>query len=118
MLASSHVVLRDPYRLTISSNSSGRPEEGQQMASTDAQTGSAPVGGLNMYYEVHGTGSPLILLHGAYMTIDLMGPILPGLATTPRRSKRSRRSRPSCSPGLRSRRRTSGPRRTPATFRS
>src|SRR2546427_278659 len=50
------------------------------MATTDAQTGYAPVGDLNMYYEVHGQGRPTILLHGAYMTIDLMGPILPGLA--------------------------------------
>jgi pimeloyl-ACP methyl ester carboxylesterase len=47
---------------------------------TEAQTGYAPVGGLNMYYEIHGRGRPTLLLHGAYMTIDLMGPILPGLA--------------------------------------
>ena len=33
-----------------------------------------------MYYEFHGAGPPLLLLHGAYMTIDTMGPILPGLA--------------------------------------
>jgi pimeloyl-ACP methyl ester carboxylesterase len=44
------------------------------------QTGYAPVGDLNMYYETHGSGRPLILLHGAYMTIDMMGPLLPGLA--------------------------------------
>jgi pimeloyl-ACP methyl ester carboxylesterase len=50
------------------------------MATTDAQTGYAPVGDLNMYYEIHGRGGPTILLHGAYMTIDLMGPILSGLA--------------------------------------
>ncbi len=42
----------------------------------------APIGELSMYYEIHGQGRPLILLHGAYMTIDLMGPILPGLAET------------------------------------
>jgi pimeloyl-ACP methyl ester carboxylesterase len=52
------------------------------MPATDAQTGYAPVDGLSMYYEIHGSGSPLILLHGAYMTIDMMGPILPGLART------------------------------------
>ena len=44
------------------------------------ETGYAPVNGLNMYYEVHGQGRPLVLLHGAYMTIDLMGPLLAGLA--------------------------------------
>ncbi len=32
-------------------------------------TGYAPVNGLKMYYEVHGSGDPVVLLHGAYMTI-------------------------------------------------
>ena len=40
----------------------------------------AEVNGLNIYYEIHGTGQPLVLLHGAYMTIDLMGEIVPVLA--------------------------------------
>jgi pimeloyl-ACP methyl ester carboxylesterase len=52
------------------------------MSTIDTQTGYAPLGDLNMYYEVHGRGRPLILLHGAYMTIDLMGPIVPELAKT------------------------------------
>ena len=42
----------------------------------------AEVNGLNMYYEIHGTGRPLVLLHGAYMTIDAMGEVLPRLAET------------------------------------
>ena len=46
----------------------------------DPQTGYASVHGLDMYYEIHGEGLPLLLLPGAYMTIDTMGPILPGLA--------------------------------------
>ena len=37
-----------------------------------------------MYYEVHGQGRPLVLLHGAYMTVDAMGSILPGLAESRR----------------------------------
>jgi len=32
-------------------------------------TGYAPVNGLKMYYEVHGAGKPVVLLHGAFMTI-------------------------------------------------
>ena len=40
----------------------------------------AEVNGLRMYYEVHSDGDPLVLLHGAYMTADEMGPLLPGLA--------------------------------------
>jgi pimeloyl-ACP methyl ester carboxylesterase len=48
----------------------------------EAEMGYAPVNGLEMYYEIHGQGAPLVLLPGAYMTIDAMGPLLPGLAET------------------------------------
>ena len=33
------------------------------------KTGYAPVNGLKMYYEIHGKGDPVILLHGSFMTI-------------------------------------------------
>lgn len=33
------------------------------------RTGYAPVNGLKMYYEVHGDGDPVVLLHGSFMTI-------------------------------------------------
>jgi pimeloyl-ACP methyl ester carboxylesterase len=52
------------------------------MASTEMRTGYASVGDLEMYYEIHGRGLPIVLLHGAYMTIDLLGPIVPELAKT------------------------------------
>jgi pimeloyl-ACP methyl ester carboxylesterase len=32
-------------------------------------TGFAPVNGLKMYYEIHGSGEPVVLLHGAFMAI-------------------------------------------------
>jgi pimeloyl-ACP methyl ester carboxylesterase len=32
-------------------------------------TGYAPVNGLKMYFEVHGSGDPVVLLHGSFMTI-------------------------------------------------
>ena len=35
-----------------------------------AQADTARINGLDMYYEVHGTGEPLVLLHGAYMNIE------------------------------------------------
>jgi pimeloyl-ACP methyl ester carboxylesterase len=38
-------------------------------AQQDSTTGYAPVNGLQMYYEVHGSGAPVVLLHGAFMTI-------------------------------------------------
>src|SRR5688572_21203194 len=42
------------------------------------------VNGMRMYYEVSGTGDPLIVLHGAYMNIPSMGAIIPKLAQTHR----------------------------------
>ena len=43
----------------------------------------APVNGLKMYYEIHGTGQPLVLLHGAFSAIGTsFGALLPGLAKT------------------------------------
>lgn len=53
-----------------------------EMATTSPQTGYAAVNGLNMYYEIHGTGEPLVVLHGAYMSIDLMGEVVSRLAET------------------------------------
>jgi pimeloyl-ACP methyl ester carboxylesterase len=50
------------------------------MTTTAPQTGYAPVNGLQMNYEIHGSGEPLVLLHGAYMTISSFGPLLPSLA--------------------------------------
>jgi pimeloyl-ACP methyl ester carboxylesterase len=59
-----------------------RRTTGDEMPSTGARTGYAPVDELSMYYEIHGSGRPTILLHGAYMTIDMMEPLLSGLAGT------------------------------------
>jgi pimeloyl-ACP methyl ester carboxylesterase len=33
-----------------------------------------------MYYEIHGAGEPLLVLPGAYMTVELMGDLVPALA--------------------------------------
>ena len=35
----------------------------------EAKKGYAPVNGLRMYYEIHGQGEPVVLLHGSFMTI-------------------------------------------------
>jgi pimeloyl-ACP methyl ester carboxylesterase len=49
---------------------------------TDAKaTGQyAEVNGLTMYYETHGNGRPLILIHGGLMSGETFGPVLPMLA--------------------------------------
>ena len=40
------------------------------------------VNGMQVYYEVSGSGDPLVVLHGAYMNIPSMGAIIPKLAET------------------------------------
>src|SRR5215510_16409413 len=42
---------------------------GSTAAALAPKTGYAPVNGLKMYYEIHGQGDPVVLLHGAFMTI-------------------------------------------------
>lgn len=50
---------------------------------TPTDAGYAPVNGLNMYYEIHGAGQPLVLLHGAFSAIGTsFGQVLPALAAT------------------------------------
>ena len=41
-----------------------------QQTLTPASSGYAPVNGSKVYYEVYGAGDPIVLLHGAYMTIN------------------------------------------------
>jgi pimeloyl-ACP methyl ester carboxylesterase len=40
----------------------------------------AEVNGINLYYETHGSGRPLILLHGGLGSGEMFGPVLPLLA--------------------------------------
>jgi len=56
----------------------------QARTTTDLQTGYAPVNGLNLYYEIHGTGEPLILLHGGVGATEMFGEILPALSSSRR----------------------------------
>ncbi|MFL5641252.1 MAG: alpha/beta fold hydrolase [Chloroflexota bacterium] len=40
----------------------------------------ADVNGIHLYYERHGAGRPLVLLHGGLMSSETFGPLLPALA--------------------------------------
>jgi pimeloyl-ACP methyl ester carboxylesterase len=40
----------------------------------------AAVNGINLYYEVHGTGNPLIMLHGGFETFERFAALSPALA--------------------------------------
>jgi pimeloyl-ACP methyl ester carboxylesterase len=62
--------------LTISSCNNSRdtkmnnPSNLNKKVKQDSISGYASVNGLNMYYEIHGTGAPLILIHGGGSTIQ------------------------------------------------
>ncbi|MCW2647152.1 MAG: Hydrolase [Pseudonocardiales bacterium] len=50
-------------------------------AHAPSQSGYADVNGLHMYYEIHGEGSPLVVLHGGMLTIELsFAPVIPTLS--------------------------------------
>src|SRR4029450_564829 len=40
----------------------------------------APVNGLNLYYQVHGTGDPLVIIPRGTMTVAMMGPLVSALS--------------------------------------
>ena len=52
-----------------------------QVPGPDSTSGYAPINGIKMYYEIHGDGNPLVLIHGGGSTIQTsFGTILPILA--------------------------------------
>ena len=58
------------------------PAGGDTMTQAEGQSGSATVNGLDMYYEIHGTGEPLLLIHGGFMTAALLAELATALAQT------------------------------------
>lgn len=57
------------------------PSNAQQMKPSGS--GYAPVNGTKVYYEVYGEGRPIVLLHGAFMTINSnWGELIPELSKT------------------------------------
>ena len=57
------------------------PSYGQQVKPSNS--GYAPVNGIKVYYEVYGEGRPIVLLHGAFYTIDMnWSQLIPALSKT------------------------------------
>jgi pimeloyl-ACP methyl ester carboxylesterase len=44
------------------------------------KNGYVPANGVTYYYEIHGRGEPIPLLHGGLGSIEMFGPVLPTLA--------------------------------------
>jgi pimeloyl-ACP methyl ester carboxylesterase len=56
--------------------------KGTNMSTTRPTSGYAPVNGVEVYYEIHGSGKPLVLLHGGFGAIEMFGPRLAEFAQT------------------------------------
>src|SRR5215831_289741 len=54
--------------------------DGQTQERAESKTDYATLNGLKLYYEVHGTGEPLILLHGGLGASGMFAEILPELS--------------------------------------
>src|SRR3954449_12648913 len=53
------------------------PRHWRNVMSKPSLSGYAPVNGVEIYYEVHGEGEPLVVLHGGFGSIEMFGPVLP-----------------------------------------
>jgi pimeloyl-ACP methyl ester carboxylesterase len=52
----------------------------QNQTSAPVRSGHVEANGVRYYYEIHGSGEPLLLLHGGLGSIEMFGPVLPKLA--------------------------------------
>lgn len=52
----------------------------EQSTRSAEKSGYVEANGVNYYYEIHGDGEPLLLLHGGLGSIDMFRPLMPALA--------------------------------------
>ena len=84
MIKNALIALLASAAMLIAAPGFAEAEEGKTAIGTEAippaKTGHAEVNGVNYYYEIRGTGEPLLLLHGGLGSIDMFAPIMPILA--------------------------------------
>ena len=68
--------------LPKTANAATNVQEGTTMTTPANRraSGYAPVNGVEVYYEIHGSGKPLVLLHGGFGALEMFGPVLTALA--------------------------------------
>jgi pimeloyl-ACP methyl ester carboxylesterase len=66
--------------MATSAETGTREAQGAWGGRTQGVGAYADINGISLYYEIHGTGRPLILLHGGLGAIEMFGPNLPALA--------------------------------------
>ena len=78
------------------SNSNSNVTNLWSQTNMDAAGHYAPVNGVNLYYEVHGSGgTPLILIHGGLGMVGMFATIMPTLAETRQVIRQMKDLRPS-----------------------
>lgn len=65
---------------TMPATASSLPKQRESAMNTQPNSGYASVNGLELYYEIHGTGEPLVMLHGGIAASEAFGENLPLLA--------------------------------------
>src|SRR5262245_5960065 len=68
-----------PTKSTASKPATSKPATSSR-ASVPTKSGRQQIDGVDYYYELHGAGAPLLLLHGGLGSIDMLAPVLDKLA--------------------------------------
>jgi hypothetical protein len=77
MMARRHFIARSTAGTVLAAHSHAWAQE---RATTGPKTGYAPLDGLSLYYEIHGSGEPLMLFDGGALGIVMFGPNVAALA--------------------------------------